>query len=90
MTLNVSINNKEIKNPIIRFILGFIGSMFALALLTTIFFLMLPVFWFIFVITLMTGFVTTVMILKFLQKNIFSINQRSLTDQEKQNPSTKK
>lgn len=84
MALKITLNNKEIENPVIKFILGFIVSIVALGLLLIVFFLLLPFIWFILTIILMAGVAAALMILKLFQYNTLRRNQYTLTTREKQ------
>jgi hypothetical protein len=47
MSIHVTINDKELKNPIARFLVTVLGLVVALSIFALLFFLILPLIWFV-------------------------------------------
>ncbi len=46
MSIKITINSQDVKNPLIRFILGLIGLVIFIVVIAVLFFLILPLVWF--------------------------------------------
>jgi sensor histidine kinase YesM len=47
MPVNITINNREVKNPVARFLIALLGLVVVLLIFTLLFFLILPFIWFV-------------------------------------------
>lgn len=47
MTIKVTINNKEVKNPIVRFLITLAGLVALIVIFIFVFFLVFPLIWFV-------------------------------------------
>lgn len=47
MSIKITINNREINNPIARFIISLLGLLIAILVSVVLFFLLLPLIWFV-------------------------------------------